>query len=239
MLSNTTAVILAGGFGTRLKEVLPDCQKVIAPVAGKPFLKYILTQVNSLGIKEVVLCTGHLAEQVQSELGNKFLDLNITYSVEIKPLGTAGAIAQALDKIKTEDVLVLNGDSFCDTDFLAFYNWHKINNFKASLLLCEVEDTERFGRVVLTKNNLIESFQEKGIKGPGLINAGIYLFSRKILEEIPKDKTSSLEKELFLSWLDKKKLSGYKAKVQYFIDIGTPQSWNQAIEVFSKWNLEK
>lgn len=235
MLSNTSAIILAGGFGTRLKDVLPDCQKVIAPVAGKPFLKYILTQLNSFDIKDVVLCTGHLAEQVQSELGNKFLNLNLTYSVEHEPLGTAGALAKSLNQIKTEDVLVLNGDSFCDTDFSDFYNWHKTNNFKASLLLSEVEDTERFGRVILAKNNLIENFQEKGIKGPGLINAGIYLFSREILEQIPKNRACSLEKEMFLSWLDKKNLSGYKAKVNYFIDIGTPQSWNQAIEVFSKW----
>ncbi len=238
MLSNTTAVILAGGFGTRLKDVLPDCQKVIAPVAGQPFLKYILTQLNSFGIKEVILCTGHLAEQVQSELGNKFLNLNLSYSVEAEPLGTAGALAQSLNKIKTADILVLNGDSFCDTDFSEFYTWHKTNHCKASLLLCQVQDTERFGSVIL-KNNLIENFQEKGINGPGLINAGIYLFSKEMLQQIPKNRACSLEKEMFLSWLDKKNLSGYKAKVNYFIDIGTPQSWNQAKEVFSKWNLEK
>lgn len=236
MLSNTCAVILAGGFGTRLRAVLPDCQKVIAPVAGQPFLKYLLLQLNSFGLKEVVLCTGHLAEQVEAEFGNKFLNLNISYSVENEPLGTAGAIAKALDKIKTKDVLVLNGDSFCDTDYLEFYNWHQTNKLEASLLLCEVEDTERFGRVVLGENTGIKSFREKGIKGPGLINSGIYLFSRERLEEIPKNRPVSLEKEMFLSWLDKKNLSGYKAKVDYFIDIGTPQSLNQAIEAFSKWN---
>src|SRR3989344_3076938 len=113
-LSEITVAILAGGLGTRLDSVLPDQQKVLAPVNNHFFLQYLLNQLNEAGFKKVVLCTGYLGDQVERSLGKKYKNINLAYSRENTPLGTGGALRLALPKLKSETILMMSGDSFCN-----------------------------------------------------------------------------------------------------------------------------
>lgn len=232
-LSNVTAAILAGGLGTRLASILPGQQKVVAKVKERPFLEYVLNQLNKAGSKNVVMCIGHLSDQVQEAFGDNYRNLSLKYSKERSPLGTAGAIRLALPLLKSEDILVTNGDSYLDFDLKKFWQFHLKKKSKVSILLTRVTNIERYGQVMLDKNNRITSFQEKsGKMGTGLINSGIYLFKKSLLLKIPKDKAVSFEKELFPSLVGKD-FYGFEGKGK-FIDIGTPKSYKKAEEFFSK-----
>ena len=145
------ALILAGGLGTRLRSVLPECPKVLAPVLGRPFLSFLLDQLETAGVREVVLCTGHRAELVLQSFGARYGEISLRYSVETQPLGTAGAIRQAIEQIKAERVLVLNGDSFTHTPLVDFHRWHlaRESSFPGSLMLSWADDPSRFGTVAL------------------------------------------------------------------------------------------
>ena len=227
-----SAAILAGGLGTRLREAVPDRQKVIAQVAGKPFLNHILKQLITHGFEKAVLCTGYRSDQVREVYGSAFEELDLCYSQEKEPLGTAGALRFALKELDGEFILLMNGDSYCETNISAFIEWHFARRAPASLLLTEIEDCGRYGSVKLTENSHVASFVEKGVGGPGLINAGIYLINRRLVEEIPESGVCSLEKEMFPRWAAEKHLYGYKAEVKAFIDIGTPESLKSAAAIF-------
>ena len=228
-----TAAILAGGFGTRLRSVLPDRQKIVAEVAGHPFVEYLLNQLRAAQISRAVLCTGHLASQVKEVLGENASGLRLEYSEEPEPLGTAGALRHAASLLSDGEVLVMNGDSFCDTDLSALIAWHRRGARRASMVLAEVEDTSRYGRVV-TNDDMVTSFEEKGKSGPGRINAGIYLISGSLLRDIPEGVTCSLERDIFPKWVASGMLAGFPAQIRRFIDIGTPESLGEAQRMFDK-----
>lgn len=231
-LEDINAAILAGGLGTRLQSITRD-QKVIIKVRDRPFLKYILDKLQETGIKKVIICTGYLGEQVKKEFGKKYDNLSISYSQENSKLDTAGAIRLALPLLKSEDILVTNGDSYLDFDLKKFWQFHLKKKSKASILLTRVTNIGRYGQVMLDENNRITSFQEKSGKiGTGLINSGIYLLKKSLLLKIPKDKAVSFEKELFPTLIGKD-FYGFEGKGK-FIDIGTPESYQQAEEFFSK-----
>ncbi|KAA0244509.1 MAG: galactokinase [Candidatus Brocadia sp. AMX2] len=226
-LSKITATILAGGLGTRLRSVVSGKPKVLAKVNGRPFMAYLLDQLSQAGVKKVVLCTGYLGEQVKATFGKFYNGLALSYSQEQSAFGTGGALRIALPLLKSEPVLVLNGDSFCQTDFIYFLNQHITRKATASLLLTEVPDIGRYGSVHLSVDGEIISFEEKGKKtGIGLINAGVYLLNHTFLESIPKDTNVSLEHEIFPLWISKG-LYGFRSKGN-FIDIGVPQDYAAA-----------
>ena len=228
-----TAAILAGGLGTRLRSVVADRPKVLAEVRGRPFLSYLLDRLASVNVTEVVLCTGYLGEQVQASFGNTYKSLRLVYSQEFSQFGTAGALRLALPFFKSETVLVTNGDSFCDADLSAFVNWHFAQQAEASLLLTQVSDTKRFGRVEVDDKGKVLSFEEKGnSSGKGSINAGIYLLSRNLLSTIPGDRPVSLEREIFPNWIGRG-LYGYSSNGG-FLDIGTPESYAIAEKFFTE-----
>ncbi|MGZ3606735.1 MAG: nucleotidyltransferase family protein [Syntrophales bacterium] len=225
-----TAIILAGGLGTRLRPVLDDQPKVLATVSGHPFLKYLLDQLASWQIQEVVLCTGYLGEQIELRFGLDYRGLRLIYSRELTPLGTAGALRLALPLINSDTVLVLNGDSYCPVDFDAFWRWHCLRKSAATLLLVNTHDTQRFGRVQVTADGQIMSFNEKKEAAEaGLINAGVYLIETDILKSIPESGSVSLEREIFPGWIGLD-FYGYQTAGP-FLDIGTPESYSSA-EVF-------
>lgn len=231
-LVETDAVILAGGLGTRLRSVVKDKPKALAQVRGKPFLTYQLDQLVDLKVKRVVLCIGYLGDLVKKTYGKKYKTLDIIYSQEKTLLGTAGALKLALPKIISQQVLVLNGDSYFKTDLKKFFNWHFKKNSKASILLTKLPDTSRFGKVKVSRNGKILSFEEKGKVGQGYINAGVYLIQKSLINQIPKGKVVSLEKEIFPKWIDKD-FFGYAGKGK-FIDIGTPQSYQETDQFFAQ-----
>jgi D-glycero-alpha-D-manno-heptose 1-phosphate guanylyltransferase len=223
-LSNITAVILAGGLGTRLRSVVSDRPKVLAEVHGRPFLTYLLDQLVSVKIKEAVLCTGYMADQVRKTLGEAYGPLRLVYSPEPSPLGTGGALRLALPFFHSDPVLVMNGDSFLETDLQHFWNWYRTNGADAALLLIHMNQTGRYGRVSLDSGDRVLSFSEKDPQGrPGWINGGIYFVRRHLIEAIPEGRPVSLEKEIFPSLIGQN-LYGYPSQGR-FIDIGTPETY--------------
>jgi NDP-sugar pyrophosphorylase family protein len=221
------AMILAGGLGTRLACVLPDTPKVLAPVAGRPFLAYLLDALADAGIHEAILCTGYRAESVERAFGTRFREMLLRYSHETQPLGTGGALRHAMRLTRADTMLALNGDSFIAGDFPAFLAWHRANGFAASLVLAQVDDCSRFGTVDTDSHGVIRSFAEKtGRAEAGWINAGVYLLSRPLLASLPQGQMLSIERDVFPSWLSVG-LGGYRSSGA-FLDIGTPESFAQA-----------
>jgi NDP-sugar pyrophosphorylase family protein len=230
-LAGLTAVILAGGQGTRLRPVVADQPKVLAEVRGRPFLAYLLEQLADVGVRYVVLCTGYLGEQIQATFGESYGGLDLVYSQEASPLGTAGALRLALPLFKSDSVLVMNGDSFCEVNLRSFWSWHYKRGADATLLLIQMLDTRRYGRVQVDADGLVLDFDEKSDKsGPGWINAGIYLLNHGLLLTIPASDAVSLEQEMFPAWIGGG-LHGYRSEGR-FLDIGTPEGYRTAKQFF-------
>lgn len=235
-LASVTAAILAGGLGSRLRSVVADRPKVLAEIRGRPFLAYLLDQLAGAGVRYVVLCTGYLAEQVQAVFGDSYGSLRLVYSQESSPLGTAGALRLALPLFQSDSVLIMNGDSFCEADLRAFWAWHCARGADATLLLIEIPDTKRYGRVHVDENGLVLRFDEKGHNGePGWINAGIYLLNHHLLLTIPASGAVSLEREVLPAWIGRG-LYGYRSEGG-FLDIGTPEAYNTAEQFFASETL--
>lgn len=228
-LQETTAVILAGGLGTRLRSIVSDRQKVIAKVGDKPFITYLLDELDQIGINKVILCVGYLGDQVQAALGSQYKGMQLIYSQEPKPLGTGGALRFALHLMNSEQIMILNGDSFCQANLTAFWNSHLEKQSAISLLLVRVADSSPFGKVEIDAKSRVLSFCEKGQKGNGWVNAGVYLFQRKILETLPAG-TCSIEKDIFPKWVGKG-LMGYCCRGK-FLDIGTPSAYSASQHFF-------
>ena len=235
-LGGVTTVILAGGLGTRLRSTVPHRQKVMAEIGGRPFLTFLLDQLISAGAFDVVLCTGHRADEVYEELGEAYKSLKLRYSRESEPLGTAGALRLALPKIKSQTVMIMNGDSYIDTDIKAFLEWYSKINPAIALIMTKILNTSRYGILVPDDNGCILRFEEKGESElSGWINAGIYLLDKCLLEGIPAGTPRSLERDIFPDFIGKG-LYGYRCEGD-FLDIGTPESFALAEAFLSKVGL--
>ncbi len=227
-----TAAILAGGLGTRLRSVVADQPKVLAEVQGRPFLAYLLDRIATAGVKKAVLCTGHRGEQIEAEFGDSYGALQLEYSRETSALGTAGALRLAVPLLSGDHVLAMNGDAYSDADLTGFWRWHRDVGSRGSLLLAHMTDTERYGLVDTDDDGRVKSFKEKQAgRGPGWINAGVYLLSRRMLLGIPRGREVSIEREVFPSWVGRG-LYGYRAEGR-FLDIGLPESYAEADEFFA------
>ena len=232
-ISDVTAVILAGGLGTRLKMATFGKQKVLAEVGGRPFLTYLLGQASSAGIRKVVLCAGYKADEIYERLGDAYGSLPILYSTEDESLGTGGALRLALPYLSSATIMVMNGDSYIDADLVAYVDWFFLKDRKAALLLTKVADTTRYGKVTINQEEKITAFDEKGTgPGPGWINAGIYLMKKSLIASIPAGRPYSLEHELFPCFAGRG-LFGFCCKGR-FIDIGTPDSYAAAEDFFKE-----
>ncbi len=225
MASNTNALVLAGGFGTRLRSVVPGRQKVAAEVQGRPFLTYLFDQLIRCGVHEVILCTGYRGNELQELIGSHYGPLRLVYSIEQEPLGTAGALGLAAPLIHSDPVLVLNGDSYCRFELGKFLSFHSAKAADASILLTPMADTSRYGRVLLDGMDRVVQFEEKGVHpGEGWINAGVYLLNARLIRALPAGRAVSLEKEIFPR-LDA--LFGLRVPGP-FLDIGTPEDYARA-----------
>jgi D-glycero-alpha-D-manno-heptose 1-phosphate guanylyltransferase len=235
VIANTSAldaIVLAGGMGTRLREVVADRPKVLADVAGRPFLTRLLDQLAAAGVASVVLSTGYMAEMIEAKIGTQYRGLPVRYSRENEPLGTGGALRLALDKTRSDPLLALNGDSFCDANILELRAFHRQKHARATLLLTSVQDTSRFGRVEADANGAVTRFEEKGGAGvPGWINAGIYCLAREVISSIPVGRAVSMENEIFPTLIGAG-LCGFHVRGA-FIDIGTPHSYAEAERFFA------
>lgn len=227
------AAILAGGLGTRLRDVVTDRPKVMAEVAGRPFITHLLDQLIDSGISRVVLCTGYQADYVRTGLGNDYRGAELVYSVEDCPLGTGGALRHASGLMTGETVLVLNGDSYCQCSLKAFADRWAASGAVAGMALASVGEVSRFGAVIIDAASRVESFAEKGGQsGPGLINAGLYLLPADLIREIPTSRAVSLELEV-IPQIIAAGLFGYRCEGS-FIDIGIAADYQRAQHFFTE-----
>jgi len=231
-LTSMTAVILAGGMGTRLRPVVANRPKVLAPVRRRPFLAYLLDQLAAADLKYVVLSTGYMAEQVHAAFGNTYGRLQLVYSQETEPLGTAGALRLTMPLLKSDPVLVMNGDSFCQVNLRNFWVWHCKLGANATMVLAKGSNTAHYGQVDVDRDGFVTRFIEKGgTDTPGWINAGIYLLSHSFILTIPSNGAVSLEREIFPAWIGRG-LYGYR-NGGHFLDIGTPEAYATAQSFFN------
>ena len=222
------AIILAGGFGTRLSKVVSDVPKPMAPINERPFLEYLLDDLNDKGINRVILAVGYKKEIIKNYFQERYKNIEIIYSDEDTPLGTGGAIKKALTLSKAEDIFVVNGDTFFDVDLKEMYKFHKENNSNLTLAIKEMERFDRYGSLALEGNKIIK-FEEKKYIEKGYINGGIYLLKRTILDD-KKEERFSFEKDILENKELKVEKYGYKSE-GYFIDIGIPEDYYKYIEL--------
>jgi D-glycero-alpha-D-manno-heptose 1-phosphate guanylyltransferase len=231
------AIILAGGFGTRLQAVVADRPKPMAMVAGKPFLHYILQYLKHYNISKIVLSIGYKAEMIQDYFGDQYNGISIDYALEKQAMGTGGGIRLALEKCKDKEILVLNGDSFFNINLYDFYSFYKSQYGDVSVAVREIENAARYGTIEMAEDGKIIAFKEKnGLTKPGLINAGIYIIKRDLfLMNTYPNKNFSIEKDFFENNVGIFNLSGFLKK-GYFIDIGIPEDYAKAQKDFKEFN---
>ena len=231
----TEAIILAGGFGTRLQSVVKDLPKPMADINGRPFLEYQLNYLAKYGINRVIFSVGYLSETISNHFGNSFNGIDIDYAHEENPLGTGGGILNAFHKRKTKELIVLNGDTLFEIDIESFYKKHIVSKSLFSLALRELESVDRYGSVI-TKDSIIAKFAEKGeYKGQGVINGGVYIINELFFEKAKLPQKFSMEKDVFEKLLNSFDFYGFPFS-NYFIDIGIPEDYNKAKDEFKKLN---
>ena len=220
------AIILAGGLGTRLRESVPDLPKAMAPIAGRPFLAYLLDQLHRAGFPEVILSVGYRAEAIKSHFGDHYHGMVLDYVEEPAPLGTGGGVAYAL-KGKTPGVcLVMNGDTYLDIDFGKLIQWYDRDPALAAMVLKRVQDVSRYGAIKVL-NGTVHEFIEKGLSGEGLINAGTYILNSEIFEKFVLPEKFSLESDLLQNHLQDLHPRACETDA-WFIDIGVPDDYQKA-----------
>ena len=219
------AVILAGGFGTRLSHIIQDVPKPMAPINDIPFLVYIFEYLLKYGVKKIVMATGYKTEVIEEYFGNNYKGMNIVYSVEKEPLGTGGAIKKALDFCIDKKVFVLNGDTYFDVDLIKMKEFHLKENAKLTIGLKSMVNFERYGTVEFENNNILK-FNEKRQTDEGYINGGIYFLNKDSLNNI-EEKAFSFEHDYMEKFTSKEKFKGFVSD-GYFIDIGVPEDYYRA-----------
>ncbi len=228
------AIILAGGLGTRLRSEVNQVPKSMAPIFGKPFLRWQLDYLSSFGIKKVILAVGYLSDAIVQYFGDEYNGISIQYTYEKTPLGTGGAIKQALELTTSETVLILNGDTMFRLDLGKMFQFHTENNADFSLALKPMQDFERYGVVDFDSQYNVTGFQEKQKQAKGNINGGVYLLNKRIFTQQQFPEKFSFEKEFL-----EKKFTEYKFKAYldngYFLDIGIPKDYHQAQNDFKEF----
>lgn len=222
------AIVLAGGFGTRLRSVVNDVPKPMAPVAGRPFLTYVLERLGKHGYTHVVLATGYLHEKVEAYFGKEYQGIAIDYARELSPLGTGGAIVNGLQFCHTDAVTVVNGDTLFDIDHDELCRFAEEHDTSLAIVLRQVLDAGRYGTVEVDGQGRIMKFCEKDPSvGSGLINGGIYRLRRSLFKGYAVGQPFSFEKELMQRRYREERYYAYASEA-YFIDIGIPEDYSLA-----------
>jgi D-glycero-alpha-D-manno-heptose 1-phosphate guanylyltransferase len=221
------AIILAGGLGTRLRESVPDLPKCLAPVAGKPFLHYVIDHFQKQGIRKFIFAVGHKSEMIEAYLKSLSKSLSWELSVETTPLGTGGAIKLACSRIQDQSALVLNGDTFFGINLSKLSAFHEESAADCTLSLKPMQNFDRYGVVGLNPDGSIKSFFEKKFYRDGLINGGTYAVRVDTFLKEGLPVAFSFEKDYLEQFFDKRRLFGL-VQDQYFIDIGIPEDYERA-----------
>ena len=227
------AILLCGGLGTRLRSVVSDRPKPMADIAGKPFLHYLVKMLSESGVKHLIFALGYMGEQIEAyfQSGEEY-GLSISYSYEDSPLGTGGAIRNALSKVSGENVLVLNADTYFHTDYESLLREQLKNKAAMTIASRKIEDISRYGAILKDESGRILRWNEKMSSDqaeapcPGEINGGIYVMQKSLIEKIPEGK-QSLENDCIPAWLEDGLYLQAIPSDGYFMDIGIPEDYAQ------------
>ncbi|OOZ57905.1 nucleotidyltransferase family protein [Solemya velum gill symbiont] len=219
------AIVLAGGSGTRLRQVVADVPKPMAPIAGRPFLEILLNSLAHKGFHRVILSLGFMAEKISSHFGPNFAGMELVYVVEDQPMGTGGGARLAMEQVTLDHVFVFNGDTFLDLEVDLLEQQWSIN-LRPLIVGREVPDTARYGRLLVSEG-MATGFTEKGVVEPGLINAGCYVLRRDQLDNYPVEEAFSIETDYLVPAVTAKKFDVFVSRGQ-FIDIGVPEDYLKA-----------
>lgn len=230
------AIILAGGLGTRLRERVPDLPKPLAPVAGNPFLYYVITYLLKEGINTLVFALGYKHETITTYVSENFPEVRALYFVEESPLGTGGAIRMALNHCTTDHVVIANGDTLFHADLQEMYRIHLQQQALCTIALKPMQHFNRYGTVITGKDNRIVHFEEKKEVENGLINGGVYLIHRSRFIELPLPVPGSFEKDFLEKYATTEVLTGVVTDT-YFIDIGIPDDYERANRDFQQHRI--
>lgn len=223
------AVLLVGGLGTRLRGVIGDLPKPLAPVGGRPFLAWMLDVLSEQGFGRVILATGYRGDQVEAMLGTDWHGMTLEYSREPQPLGTGGAIVLAARRISADVFFVMNGDTWLRIDYAAFDERARESDARLGVALTRVDDVGRYGAIRM-QDGRVAGFVEKGSTGPGYINAGVYRVRRDLLPEFPPDEEFSFETKVLVPMVAREPVFAY-TETSDFIDIGVPGDYARAQHV--------
>jgi mannose-1-phosphate guanylyltransferase len=223
-LNDVDAVVLVGGQGTRLRPLTLNCAKPLLPTAGVPFLAHLLSRIRAAGVRHVVLGTSYRAQTFADEFGDgSALGLELEYVTETEPLGTGGGIRNVFDHLRTDDVLIFNGDVLAGTDLGAVVDTHRRGGADVTLHLRKVLDPRAYGCVPTDENGRVQAFLEKTDDPPtDQINAGCYVFRRSVVESIPTGRPVSVERETFPGLLESGAVVLGHVDSSYWRDFGTP-----------------
>ena len=220
------AIVLCGGFGTRLGDLTRKTPKPILPVAGKPFLEHVLDQIILAPIDEIILAVSFEWEKIKLVIGNSWRGVPVTYSIESQPLGTGGAIKLAMTSAQIKEALVFNGDTLLKVNPDELRVFSEKNHADVGIALKVMDDCARYGSVSIDESNRIIEFSEKGNQKAGLINSGVYYLRNSILDQIKQNKFS-FENEFLVPMSNRLIFYGMKT-VAYFIDMGVPDDFYRA-----------
>ncbi len=228
------AIVLVGGLGTRLRSEIDELPKAMAPVNGKPFLDYQLSYLKTNGIERVVLAVGYKKESIQAYFSDEFRNMKLVYAPEEEPLGTGGAIMNALPYVSSSQFFILNGDTIFNIPLETLKSFHKNQQADLTIALRKIEDTARYGGVYADKSGRIKGFFEKGAsQGEGMINGGIYFANKELFSHFPSGKKFSFEREVLEKQYRERSFYGI-AFENYFLDIGIPEDYKRAQHEFKR-----
>lgn len=228
------AIVLAGGFGTRLKDLLPGIPKCMAPVNGKPFLTYVLAYLEQQKINKVILSVGYLKDHIINYFGNTYRSLKIEYAIENEPLGTGGAIKYSMEQCIQDQVFVINGDTFFQVDLESMWLIHNQSAADITIAVKQLNDSSRYGLVETDGSGRITAFKEKEIQpGRFRINGGIYLVNKQSFRDI-HEKRFSLENDIFKVSCSSLILQSFES-TQPFLDMGIPEDYARATAMLAKF----
>ncbi|MBS1627206.1 MAG: nucleotidyltransferase family protein [Bacteroidetes bacterium] len=223
----TQAIILAGGLGTRLRSAVPDLPKCMAPINGKPFIAYVITELQQQGINNFIFSLGYKSEAIVKFISTYFSNINFELSIEEEPLGTGGAIKLACKKASQQNIIITNGDTLFKVNITALSTLHETENAACTLSLKPMQNFNRYGVVEIDETKRIISFKEKQFYKTGLINGGVYALSVNDIIYANLPEKFSFEKDYLESFYQTKKMKGF-VQDDYFIDIGIPEDYLKA-----------
>ena len=223
------AIILAGGLGTRLRDVVKDIPKPMAPINETPFLHYLFEWLSNYPVNNVLLSVGYKSETISNYFNTNYKGISIKYANENMPLGTGGAIKYALSKTVEDNILIINGDTYFPININRFAQFHQTNKSDISIALKHMTDFDRYGSVQILNHKII-TFNEKQHLKEGLINGGIYMINKKAIDFNYLPDNFSFETEILEKYVDKGSINGMIFN-ETFIDIGVPEDYKKACNI--------